>query len=457
MQRSALFKQGLLWILLPSFFLFSCKKDIKDISSLSTGSHKAGDGIPAYFFHWESADLMPLPPGAPTIYVPWGNGSIKGFTSDIWYDMQPSDGWQMVYNEFNPNQPLPSNPIFVLYNPFKALLRIYVYVTTNGFQNSDYLTTGLTISPNTKSSPMLNYIGQDVVDINTKNTVITKIEASQIATGTWYAAQYEIAYDPAVSTDSYSDIGLNWTLKWTNISQDSLGGSIQGTLKGTISTPASGFNLGGAAQQATIGGLESLGLAVFQNNSGPNSSHPGTGNTLGLPANVFEAAENGLTSGVSGVVKNIFSGIFGSGGSSQDVNLTLNAAINLTGNSTQNGAVIPDPGLGLGVPGTSNSQSAPGIVPYYNLPMGIFYLSARPKIDVTDQLATYGVSIGYGATSRVDKHSYTIDNGSFQTLFNNAVINSSATGAHIEGFKEELVLYPPSGASLWLLGGTAVN
>ncbi|MBN9380430.1 MAG: hypothetical protein J0H74_06675 [Chitinophagaceae bacterium] len=438
-------------IALLSFFSISCKKDIHQASVIQT-STGTRDGLPTYFFHWESANLMPVPSGSSqTIWVPWGNLATKAFSPDIMYDMQPADGWQLVYNEFDPTLPaLPNNPCFVLYNKFSGILRIYVYVTTNGFVPSDYLTTGLSLNPNTISSTMLNFIGQDFIDVNTHRTVFTKIEPYQMATGAWYAAQYEIAYDPNIATSSYTQVGLNWSLKWTYVTQISLGGDIQGTIKGTISTPASGFDLSGLASNAATGALEASGLSIFQNNAGNDPAHPGTGNHLGLPANVFESMQSGLSSGLSGVVKNIFSGIFGSGGSTQNVDLTLNAKITLTGSATQSGALIPDPGLTVGLPGTTNSQSVQGLNPYYNSPMGVFNISATPKLIVTDQLATTGVSIGYGATSRADKHTYSIDHSSFQVLYNPAVINTAADGAHIENYKEELVMFSPSG--IWLQG-----
>ncbi len=121
-------------------FFISCKKDLKPSILL-----EANDGIPAYPFNWETADYMPTPAGT-TILVLWANGSVKGFSSDIWYDYNISDGWALVYNTFNTSS-LPANPWFALYNRYRGLLRIYVYVTNSGFTPSDYLTSGLNLKP----------------------------------------------------------------------------------------------------------------------------------------------------------------------------------------------------------------------------------------------------------------------------------------------------------------------
>jgi hypothetical protein len=416
-------------VLVPLVF-FSCKKNIDQLpEAVSDGPISMYD-VPAYWFDWEAGNYMPTPPGTVPIFIPWVQGASKGFTSDIWSDIKKTDGWELVYNRFNPNEPLSTNPFFILYNKYRGLLRIYVYVTTSGFTNSDYLTDGLNLGPNAINSSMLNFISQDIIDFNSNKTVATQIQGTQISTGVWYASQYEIAYDPNVANATYQQLGMNYTLKWTNISIVDLQGTVQGTLKGTITTPASGFNLGNTLMN---GALQALGLTVFNNNKGPDANHPGTGNTLGLPAFVFEAAKNGLSSGLSGVVQNVFNGIFGgNSNNSQQVSLTLNAKIKLTGSITGSGALIPDPGLGLGVPGTSNSQIAPGLIPYYNLPMGVFNINHKP-------LAYWHMNEFSDGTIEGTSYQYYLwlENNSFDPIFNPAVLAS----AQIQNYTEELFFY----------------
>jgi hypothetical protein len=428
-------------ITLLTIVLASCKKDLNNTITVT-----ASDGIPPFPLNWETADYMPAPAGT-TILVPWANGSVKGFSSDIWYDYKINDGWSLVYNVFNTSL-LPANPWFALYNKYRGLLRIYVYVTTSGFTTSSYLTSGLNLAPNSVNSSMLNYIGQDLIDASQNKSVATKIEPTQIATGAWYASQYEIAYDPQISTSTFQQLGLNWTLKWTSVSGVSLQGTQQGTLNGTISTPAPSFNLAGAL---TNGALEATGLAIFQNNKGSASDY--SKNTLGLPAKAFGAIQDGLTSGLNGVVKNLFSAIFGgSSANTQEVNLTLNAQISLTGNITQSGALIPDPGLGLGIPGISNSQSASGYIPAYNQPMGVLNLSGKPTINrVTTR--TQGPTY-YGIPYNRYVINYSVDNSIFNSLFitNPAVINSTTGGAAIQNLRTSVMLLNPDNTSDYFQG-----
>lgn len=416
---------GFLLIMGFGFFFSSCRKELKENSIPSNGIN----GIPAYPFAWETADYMPTPAGT-TILVPWANGSIKGFPSDIWYDIKQSDGWELVYNVFNTSS-LPANPWFVLYNKYRGLLRIYIYITSNGLTPSTYLTSGLNLAPNAVSTSMLNYIGQDLVDPSAANkTVISQMEPTQLATNTWYASQYEIAYDPQIASATYQQLGLNWTLKWTNVTANSLGGTQQGTLNGTITTPASSFNLANTIQN---GVLSVTGAAIFANNQGPAADY--SQNTLGLPGFIFSAFKDGLTSGLGGVIKNIYAGIFGgSSASTQEVYLKMNTNISLTGSSISSGAFIPDPGLGIGIPGISNSQSASGYIPAYNNTMGVFNITNRPTIKLTSTRQT-NVPAAFIAdhtpTTPYYYNQYDLINNSYSVQFN-PVIQPYATISNVE-------------------------
>ncbi|MBD3750653.1 MAG: hypothetical protein IE931_14290 [Sphingobacteriales bacterium] len=97
------------------FVFVSCKKHkLNNSIAIKNGTNS----IPLFPFDWETADYMPTPSGT-TILVPWANGSVKGFSSDIWYDYKTSDGWSLVYNVFNTSS-LPANPWFALYNKYRG-------------------------------------------------------------------------------------------------------------------------------------------------------------------------------------------------------------------------------------------------------------------------------------------------------------------------------------------------
>ncbi len=439
----------LLFFFIVPFLFSSCKKDLNE----KTIAVSSENSIPVQPLNWETSDYMPTPNGT-TILVPWASGSVKGFSSDIWYDYKKSDGWELVYNVFNTTS-LQANPWFALYNRYRGILRLYVYVTTNGFATSSYITSGLNLSPNTIGSPLLNYIGQDIVTPGTSTAVANKVEPTQIASNTWYASEFEMAYDRNSGTETWQQVGMNWTLKWTNISQINLGGDVQGTVNGTITSPASNPDISGNVKS---GLLYLTGLTVLNANAGPNSSAPEQHNHLGLPAFVFKAVKDGLSSGLQGVIKNIASGIFGgSSANTQQVSLNINAKITLNGTSTSNGAVFPDPGLGFGIPGLSNSQTATGYIPGYLRPMGIFNLTGKPTVNRTTS-TTPGMVVG-GVPYNHITSTYTVDNTIFNSLFvqnngTNGVINSSSTGAALQNLRTQVVVINPTTSDFFLPNGS---
>lgn len=419
-----------LFLFITAISFIGCKKVLP--TNIDLGNTE--NSITAYPFDWDnpSINYMPTPSGT-TILVPWANGSVRGFSDDILYDFKKNDGWELVYNVFNTST-LQANPYFVLYNKYRGLLRIYIYVTTNGFTTSSYLTSGLRLGPNTINSYMLNYIDQDIVDLSVKKTDVTKVEPTQLASNVWYASQYEIAYDPNVASANYQDIGLNWSLKWTNVSTINLGGGLVGSIKGTIASPTSQFNLGG---NLITGALNATGLTVFNNNKGTGPDQADN-NGLGLPAFVFKGIRDGLNAGLSGLstVKNLMNVIFGGNSSnSQEVNLTVNANINLVGSQTSSGAFIPDPGLLLGIPGVSNSQTASGYVPAYNQNMGVFYILGKPRVTVTytqqDPAPNWD-----GPTNRYYLNNFAIESSSFQFLINPILSNI----ANVQVINQEVLL-----------------
>lgn len=421
-----------LWPFLMAFVFFaSCKKNSFSPDSIEIKNTENISPISPFPFDWETADYMPTPPGNP-ILVPWASGSNKNYNTDIAFDFKKSDGWVLVYNTFNTTA-LTSPTFFTLYNKYRGILRFYIYLPPTTPTSSTYINHGINVSGSATPN-ILNYIGQDIVDINTKQLSTTGIQNYQLqSTGGWYVMQYEIAYDPTISTTPYQNLNFQWYSKSVNITQVNLSGAINGTLKGTISQPGSTPSVGGTITQLVSGAYEVtgttfLGLAVG-----------GSGLTTDVENKLKQSITDGLS---SGIVKNIFSALFGgSSGTTQQVDLVLNAQIGLQGSFT-NSTGLANPNLVI--PGLSGSQTAPGYIPGYDQPLGVFYLSAKPKINITDVVSGSGISTGYGSQVVPHKHTYAINNSSFSVLYNPAVINNNSDGAHIENLKQELFLVKPT-------------
>lgn len=375
-----------------------------------------------YPFNWETADFIPTPVGVGPIPVPWGSGANRRFSDDIVSDYKSSDGWVMVYNLFNTTTfPVPG--YFILYNKYRGLLRMYFYLPSATPVPSNYMTYNLSLGGSTPTtSSTLNFAGNDIVDVSKNLQASSQIQPYQIvSTGCWYAAQFEIAYDPNIITTNYSAVNLLWQINSTNVSSITLDGTQSGTIKSVTSTPTSS-----PIQTGTLveGGFLATGAAVLDNN--PNL----------FPATIQAAMKGAIQSGLTGVIKNVLSAIFGGNSSnSQEVNLNFNTKISLTGNITSNTQLLAN---NLYLPATIGNQTAPGYSPGYNTTLGVFNLSTRPKINIhtvdnTREDPRRVVWLGSKTST------YSIDNSSI-----NLLINPALTGiAAVQIIKKEIVLVDP--------------
>jgi hypothetical protein len=111
-----IFKKNSALFLLLFILLSGCKKDLNSTIPIKGSS----DGIQPYNFNWETVNWMPTPIGQSQIPPPWiGQGSITSvYGIDVANDIKNADGWQLVYNTFDPNSS-------------GALQNPYLYFTTN--------------------------------------------------------------------------------------------------------------------------------------------------------------------------------------------------------------------------------------------------------------------------------------------------------------------------------------
>jgi hypothetical protein len=371
------------------------------------------------------------------------------------------------------------NPYFILYNRYRGLMRVFLYLTGSFAVPSDYLTDGLTLVSNT-SSQMLAYTGNIFVDLTQPHTSFTQIEKAPsdgsrpMAPNKWFMMQYELAYDPQLGTIPYNQMQLSWFTNYNSVSQISLGGNITGTLNGTItasgSTNTVNTALGNLGKVAGTVGLQAVGSSFLNNAAGnypgsnftydANGNVTGTvnnpvsaNNNLGLPNDIFTSLKTGLSAGLSaatgnfgGAISSVFSAIFGgsSAPATQTVSLNLNASLTLNGTSTTGGSFPASP-TSVWVPGTqglttANIANIQGYIPLYQSALGVFSLNNAPVVHVTN-MSNLNSGGGKGGTTYINSSSYSLDNSSYTIQFNPAVVNSDPnTGATISNVKKELVL-----------------
>lgn len=383
--------------LLFSCFLVSCTGDTIEYENRVISNEVQTRAVPTPSFNWETADWMPTPVGQSRISTPWiGAGSISSVHGiEILNDHKASDGWEMMYNSFDPTSSGPLvNPYFVLYNKYRGLMDIYLYITTQFVATSSYLQDNLSVI-STKPSSLLMFLGQDIVDPTTPQQIYSQIQpapadgSAPLAANRWYMLRYELAYDPTISSMKYDDIRLNWALNYKDISQIKLGGKLEGKINGTVGAAGS-LNPISALLPSTSevgnGVLSWMGVNFLENNSKTQVNSKDSNNKLGLSNDVFSAIKNGVSSILSGSTGDILkkpikflSAILGgsSGSGPMPINLRINANMTLEGGSTSGGAFPSTPIL-FWMPGTNIPSTATGYIPLYNKPLGVIGFTAKP-------------------------------------------------------------------------------
>lgn len=382
----------LILCIIPSVFFISCQDEnitndtIYD-ESISLRSIQVSD------LDWENVDWMPTPPGQTKISPPWfGQGSLSSsYGLEIINDNKKSDGWVLLYNTFTSTGSQLINPYFILYNKYRGIMRIYLYLTTSFVASSSYLQDGLSVTSTTPTC-LLNYLGDDLVDVAKKPNNYMQMQAAPsdgslpLASNKWYMLQYELAYDSSLANTSYKDIQLSWIMNYYNVTKVDLGGDIVGKLTGTIGSASSSnifSSLLSLGKTVGTGAVAAVGSKVLLDNKIDDTGK----NKLGLPNIVFKEATSGISKAINNAassapkdIVNLLSAIVGGSSSGiTPISLDLNATISLTGTASDGGS-FPSSPTSMWVPGTLFTSSTQGYIPYYNKPLGVMYLSSKPHI-----------------------------------------------------------------------------
>ncbi|GAA4211331.1 hypothetical protein GCM10022289_40250 [Pedobacter jeongneungensis] len=402
------------FIILLVLFCFGCKKE-QEQGYIKLGSPTKNTVIP-YSFDWETVDYMPTPAGT-QILVPWASNSNQSFPSIYGTDIKKSDGWELVYNTFSPTQFI-QPAFFVLYNRYRGLLRGYFYLTPNTPIPSSNIAHSLTQKNNANPLPVLSYSSLGSADLSTTNNVSTLVQQYRTtSTGTWYAAEFEMAYDPNVGTKSAITNLMEWSVNSVNISDIKINGTSKGSIKGTIAQPVPAPDLlssffAGALQLSSISIINDLKLSNL------------------FATSLKSSMESGIQGNIKNVVNAIYGGASGAGTDStkQYVNLTTNTTYTLAGTSTDT-YQISNPTMVI--PGSSGQESVTGYSPLYTKAMGVMTLSSVPESHLTVGTSSTGIVYNF---MKLDPNSYSI-------IWNPNVINNSTTGAAIQNLKQEIISY----------------
>lgn len=374
------------WIYLFIFVWSSCTSDYLEDGMLN--SSQLAYSIEQPEFDWENADYMPTPPGMTPVPTPWtGQGSLVGtYDLDIIRDRKKSEGWCMLYNSFTTDpKAYQPNAFFVLYNKYRGIMRIFYYVTDSFIQTSSNVIANLSII-SSHPTRMFNYTDKEIVDGRSGRSSLQHIQpkpfdgSMPVASHRWYMTQYELAYDPNINSIPYDQIAFNFNLNFIDISNITLNGTGVSELKGTIGEQSQGefshaFNstlrAGGKAVLSNIGysllkkGVDKNGKNVFGLNDKTYST------ILKNIGNVASKSIGGVWSAGVGLFNSI---LFGTETSPTPLYATINTELKAEGMLSQKGS-FPAMPITFYMPGTNIPSNAPGRIPKYNKPLGVFNIN----------------------------------------------------------------------------------
>lgn len=410
----------------------SCNKEIAVSPNVPIAGKSGSKDIQAHYsFDWDNPSTTTMPVSArlnsPAVSVPWRSNGGLPLDPGIVNDYHRADGWSLVYCSFSPDDfPNPGNNgvvatasnlpagglYFALYNRFRGIIRYYLYVPPQSYGFSTQISHGLKVYSGSNTTRALNFEKGEISDPAaglSNGQGFTKTSKDGLpTTGGWYAMQYQIAYDPAITGSNYINPSFIWDTYSISVSQIQLNGTEVGTSRGTIQNPAADSDL----SNIILNG----GLAVAEVFAG--------GYTGGL-ATAF-------ASGVAGNTTSFLSGIFGqTSGGDQTVDLKLNANITTTGTANSMSLyqtnAMPFP--------TQNIAGSNAVPPLLTTPMGLFNLSKRPYIN-TNLVKNSDGSLSYSYTIRDN-----IERDLFQLNPSLSPTVAGNNGATYSDFKTEIVLY----------------
>ncbi|MFU1855466.1 hypothetical protein ACK8HY_00480 [Sphingobacterium sp. NGMCC 1.201703] len=417
-----------------SLILVSCNKNELQTINEEKNIKLKSMAVASTTFNWENVERMPVPINHPTILSPWSSGANIAFPAFFIEDRFKSNGWELVYNSFSTTETV--NPkFFIIYNKFRGLLRAFFYLDPISPIPSTYVTHSLKLKDNA-SIPVLNYGSDEIASLVKNAKEISQVQPYRTsATGCWYAAEFEINYTPAIRNMPAQGSLLQWDVNSTNISQITINGTSEGTIKGTMTQSVAGpENILNSSLKGTV--------MLYGKHLGDSMLKEINENKLIKSEYLLNFASSLASGGYAAAAGKVLSAIFGGSSTttSQVINLKSTTSYKLSG-SVNDSYLIAAPVLVP--PGASNSSNSLGILPLYNKVLGVFTLDKTPIVNATAKEEWYTERGMPGDRderfSIYNPSDYRLVQNSYNILFNPDIINTSPDGARVENLKQELV------------------
>lgn len=248
-------------------------------------------------FDQDVIDFMPTPTGQSGISVPWtGQGALMHDIGVI-NDHRKSDGWVLLYSSFTTDDSFGHlvNPFFILYNRYRGLMRVYLYVTDR-VVSSDYLMATLVVKTGRDDVRLLNFMGGEVVDGSTVGKMYRQlvpdspISGRMITSLSWKMMQYELAYDPLLAAVPSDSLRLVLDVGVRNVARADIGGGFIDRLGCSLGQPSGSRIL---AEDAG-GNVSGRGTVLFSGDCLSLSGSAAAGNRMGIDDALYSELAGGM-------------------------------------------------------------------------------------------------------------------------------------------------------------------
>jgi len=355
-------------------------------------------------FDWENLEYLPLSPYAKApIPLPWTDKAKRCFSDDIRYDFKKSDGWELYSCTFSKEIFVAVNT-FILYNKYRGVLRYYYYLTGTGMdklKDFNIVTNSImTIGSHSSMSPLLNFAHQKIVDINKNSILCTTIDLQSLSDSTWYAWEYELAFDKDIYNQSVNSLLLGIAYGMIKKEVLLLNGKPINNLNTKVRFSDTQYRYG--------------------------DSYSGDVNLLLYGKNDLNQLSGILSAQDLSSLKQIYNQqsfndlLNGTIDSNSEGEIQWDANISIT--TAPSGVGLPGGNETFAVSGADNSVMQ-GKGPFFNKALGVFYLNAKPKI-------TYSK-----IADENRQHQYELNANSLEYLFNPSVTEI----ADIKNITQEIV------------------
>ena len=312
-------------------------------------------------FDWENLEYLPLSPYAKkTIPLPWTDKAKRCFSDDIRYDFKKSDGWELYLCTFS-KEIFAGVNTFILYNKYRGMLRYYYYLTGTGMdklKDFNIVTNSImAIGSHSSMSPLLNFAHQKTVDINKKSILCTTIDLQSLSDSTWYAWEYELAFDKDIYNQSANSLLLGLAYGMIKKEVLLLNGKPINILNTKVRFSDTQYRYGDSYSGDV--NLLLYGKSDLNQLSGILSAQDLTSLEQIYNQQSFNDLLNGtIDSNSEGEIQ-------------WDANITITSAPSGVGFPGGNESFVA---------GGANNSAKQGMGSFYNKALGVFYLNAKPKV-----------------------------------------------------------------------------